>query len=39
MLCGDNAEGLSASLEDYLEVIFHLSSPTVLQGQRISPIK
>ena len=24
MLCGDNTEGLSASLEDYLEVIFHL---------------
>jgi len=24
MLCSDNPEGLSASLEDYLEVIFHL---------------
>jgi DtxR family Mn-dependent transcriptional regulator len=24
MLCGENPEGLSASLEDYLEVIFHL---------------
>jgi DtxR family Mn-dependent transcriptional regulator len=34
MLCGENAEGLSASLEDYLEVIFHLE-----QSNRVARAK
>jgi DtxR family transcriptional regulator, Mn-dependent transcriptional regulator len=34
MLCGENTEGLSASLEDYLEVIFHLE-----QSNRVARAK
>ena len=34
MLCGQNPEGLSASLEDYLEVIFHLE-----QSNRVARAK
>jgi DtxR family Mn-dependent transcriptional regulator len=34
MLCGENPEGLSASLEDYLEVIFHLE-----QSNRVARAK
>jgi len=34
MLCADNTEGLSASLEDYLEVIFHLE-----QSNRVARAK
>ncbi len=34
MLCGDNIDGLSASLEDYLEVIFHLE-----QSNRVARAK
>ncbi len=34
MLCGENNEGLSASLEDYLEVIFHLE-----QSNRVARAK
>ena len=34
MLCGENIDGLSASLEDYLEVIFHLE-----QSNRVARAK
>ncbi len=34
MFCGENTEGLSASLEDYLEVIFHLE-----QSNRVARAK
>ncbi len=34
MLCGENTEGLSSSLEDYLEVIFHLE-----QSNRVARAK
>ncbi|SPF48076.1 Iron (Metal) dependent repressor, DtxR family [Syntrophobacter sp. SbD1] len=34
MLCGENTDGLSASLEDYLEVIFHLE-----QSNRVARAK
>ena len=39
MLCGENTEGLSASLEDYLEVIFHLEQSNRVARAKISPIR
>ena len=33
-----NAEGLSASLEDYIVAIFHLEQPGCVAGPRTSPI-